>query len=65
MKIEIFNGNVDLIQEIIANFPNKSIAKEIQSIITVMNMNVTSRKEQQSLNPEITNEQEETHGISR
>ena len=65
LKIEIFNGNVDLIQEIIANFPNKSIAKEIQSIITVMNMNVTSRKEQQSLNPEITNEQEETHGISR
>ena len=65
LKIEIFNRNVDLIQEIIANFPNKSIAKEIQSIITVMNMNVTSRKEQQSINPEITNEQEETHGISR
>ena len=44
LKNEIFNGNIDLIQGIINNFPDKVITKEIQSIITVMNMNVASKK---------------------
>ena len=44
LKSEIFNGNIELVQGIISNYPDKEITKEIQSIITVMNMNVGSKK---------------------
>ncbi len=44
LKIEILNGNIELVQGIISNYPDKEITKEIQSIITVMNMNVGSKK---------------------
>lgn len=44
LRNEILNGNIDLIQGIINNFPGKEITKEIQSIITIMNMNIGSKK---------------------
>lgn len=44
LRGEIFNGNVELVQGIINNFPDKEITREIQSIITVMNMNVVGKK---------------------
>ena len=44
LKSEILNGNIELVQGIISNYPDKEITKEIQSIITVMNMNVGSKK---------------------
>ena len=44
LRSEILNGNIELVQGIISNYPDKKITKEIQSIITVMNMNVGSKK---------------------
>ena len=44
LRGEILNGNVELVQGIIHNFPTTEVAKEIQSIITVMNMNVGGKK---------------------
>lgn len=44
LRGEILNGNVELVQGIIHNFPTTEVAKEIQSIITVMNMNVGGEK---------------------
>ena len=43
LRGEILNGNVELVQGIMNNFPNTEVAKEIQSIITVMNMNVEGK----------------------
>ena len=45
LRNELLNGNIDLIQGIINNCSDKKITKEIQSIITIMNMNVGSKKE--------------------
>lgn len=44
LKNELFNGNIDFVQGIINNFSDKDFTKDIQSIITVMNMNVRSEK---------------------
>ena len=44
LRGEILNGNVELVQGIINNFPDKEITREMQSIITVMNMNVGGKK---------------------
>ena len=44
LRSEVLNGNAELVQGIINNFPDKEITKEIQSIITVMNMNDGGKK---------------------
>lgn len=44
LRSEILNGNIELVQGILNNYPDKEITKEIQSIITVMNMNVGGKK---------------------
>ena len=64
LRGEILNGNVELVQGIMNNFPNTEVAKEIQSIITVMNMNVEGKKTSTTVSDEYEERTQEEQQIA-